>query len=402
MPSRQDEANGPDSTDSASRESAAEWVPIEDLTPWDDNPRLNDGKPVEKVAASIKRFGFASPIIARKADGQVIAGHTRLKAAISLGLTTVPVRYLDIDPADAHLLALADNRTGEFAEWDTGKLQDVMSDFSFDDIELAGWDQSDLDKMAADIAGGDDTEPAEEDETPEPPANPVTKPGDLWTLGRHTLICGDAFEFEAEDVDVVFTDPPYGMRLEPKYQGVFSGSAGHHGSNDFEPIEGDHEDFDASALVAKFGHAREQFWFGADYYRKTIPDGGSWVVWDKRGDMPNLDKLPGSSFELCWSSQKHKREVARVLWSGHFGMQGDDLKTRQHPTQKPIALFAFFASRWFKTDDHVLDLFAGVGFTLIGCEKSDMRCTAVELSPAYCDVIVERWENLTGGKATRG
>lgn len=399
---KHNEAIRPDSgTDSGSHEPAAVWVPIGSLTPWDANPRLNDGKPVEQVAASIRRFGFASPIIARKADGKVIAGHTRLKAALALGLTEVPVRFLDIDPADAHLLALADNRSGEFADWDVGKLQTVMSDFSFDDIEMAGWDSADLDKMAAEIAGGEPSD-IEEGETPEPPASPVTKLGDVWTLGRHTLVCGDAFEFEAEDVDVVFTDPPYGMRLEPQYQGVFGGTPTSHGSNNFAPIVGDHDDFDASELIEKFGNAREQFWFGADYYRKTIPDGGSWVVWDKRGDMPNLDKLPGSSFELCWSSQRHKREVARVLWAGHHGMQGDDLKTRQHPTQKPIALFAFFASRWLKAGDHVLDLFAGAGFTLIGCEKSEMRCTAVEITPAYCDVIVERWENLTGGKATRG
>jgi ParB-like chromosome segregation protein Spo0J len=138
-------------------ESAAEWVQISQLKPWADNPRHNDGEPVRKVMESIKRFGFATPIVARKADGEVIAGHTRLKAAEALGLAMVPVRFVDLDPAEAHLLALADNRTGEAAEWDVPKLQDVMSGFGLPDIELAGWSSEDLDKMAAKLelgAGG--------------------------------------------------------------------------------------------------------------------------------------------------------------------------------------------------------------------------------------------------------
>lgn len=146
---------------SASGEAAAEWVPIESLKPWSDNPRLNDGEPVERVMASIKRFGFASPIIARRADGEVIAGHTRLKAAEALGLKTVPVRFMDLDPADAHLLALADNRLNEFAGWGQPKLQELMSQFSLPDIDLAGWSSDDLSKLAADVVSepaGSDTD----------------------------------------------------------------------------------------------------------------------------------------------------------------------------------------------------------------------------------------------------
>src|SRR3954470_18937909 len=112
-------------------ESAAEWVPIDRLKPWDRNPRDNDGV-VARVAASIKRFGFGAPIIARRADGEVIAGHTRLKAAAQLGLSKVPVRYLDLDPVDAHLLAIADNKTSELATWNDDALVDVLRGFGPD------------------------------------------------------------------------------------------------------------------------------------------------------------------------------------------------------------------------------------------------------------------------------
>ena len=117
-------------------EIAASWVQVDALVPWEDNPRHNDGAAVDAVADSIKRFGFASPIIARKEDGTVIAGHTRLKAAQKLGLDTVPVRYLDLDPADAKLLAIADNKTGEFAEWDTEILGEVLRNLGGLDLDL--------------------------------------------------------------------------------------------------------------------------------------------------------------------------------------------------------------------------------------------------------------------------
>ena len=160
-----DEQSAPSAKDRTSRdgqEPAAVWVDIKKLKAWDKNPRRNDGKPVAAIVESIKRFGFASPIIARKADGEIIAGHTRLKAAIELGLSKVPVRYIALAPADAHLLALTDNRVGEFAEWDVPMLQEAMGEFSLPDIEIAGWDSADLDKMAADLVPSGENNAADE------------------------------------------------------------------------------------------------------------------------------------------------------------------------------------------------------------------------------------------------
>lgn len=139
--------------DAHTREAAAVWVPIDELHVWKDNPRKNDGAPVKKVADSIHRFGFASPIIARR-NGEIIAGHTRYKAAKQLKLDRVPVRYMDLDPAEAHLLALADNKLNEFAEWNDAQVATILSDFGLPDADLAGWTSAELDKIASALAGG--------------------------------------------------------------------------------------------------------------------------------------------------------------------------------------------------------------------------------------------------------
>jgi len=129
------------------REAAAVWFPIADLKPWEDNPRHNDTA-IEPVVASMKRFGFGAPILARKADREIIAGHTRIKAALQLGFREVPVRFLDLDPAEAHLLALADNKLGELAEWDDRKVAEILSRYGLNDAALAGWDEDALDALA--------------------------------------------------------------------------------------------------------------------------------------------------------------------------------------------------------------------------------------------------------------
>lgn len=148
--------------DTAHPEPAAVWVEIKSLKPWDRNPRKNQPA-IKPVADSIKRFGFGAPILARRADGEIIAGHTRILAAESLGLARVPVRYLDLDPAEAHLLALADNKLNEKAEWDDAEVARILSEYGLEDAALAGWDSAELDKMAADIAGDRTQEPLDED-----------------------------------------------------------------------------------------------------------------------------------------------------------------------------------------------------------------------------------------------
>ena len=201
------------------QEIAAEWVDTSKLTPWRDNPRKNDGEAVDAVVASIKRFGFASPIIARM-DGEVIAGHTRLKAALKLGLDRVPVRYMDLDPADAKLLALADNKVGEIADWDDDGLAGVLLQLSADGVDLdgLGWSEDELAEIMA--LGAEPEELPMEADLGDLDALPedvpaITQPGEVVQLGRHTLTCGDCIEvmrgLPDNSVDAVVTDPPYGI-----------------------------------------------------------------------------------------------------------------------------------------------------------------------------------------------
>ena len=197
-------------------DSAAEWVGVDALIPWADNPRNNEAA-VQTVADSIKRFGFASPIIARRADGEVIAGHTRLKAARRLGLDRVPVRYMDLDPTDARLLALADNKLGELAEWSDG-LADVLRILEEDgaDLDGLGFSDEEMSELLAPPALDLD----DEDGTPDLDVIPddvpaITQPGEVIELGRHTLHCGDCLEVMRSlpdaSVHAVVTDPPYGI-----------------------------------------------------------------------------------------------------------------------------------------------------------------------------------------------
>ena len=206
------------------KKAAAEWVKIDDLKPWTDNPR-NNQHAIEKVAQSIKRFGFGAPIIARKEDGEVIAGHTRLEAAKQLQLKEIPVRYLDLDPVDAHLLALADNKLGEVAEWDDLKLKDIFEKESFavDDLFIAGFDAGalddiidselpDLDFESDNSIGGEELTEADL-----MPVNvePMTKTGEAVDIGKHRVICGDCVDvmktFDDNSIDAIVCDPPYGI-----------------------------------------------------------------------------------------------------------------------------------------------------------------------------------------------
>ena len=198
------------------KEAAATYAKIETLVPWSENPRLND-LAVAEVAASIKRFGFGAPIVARKEDSMVIAGHTRLKAAKVLGLETVPVRFLDLDPIDAKLLALADNKLNEVAEWNDDQLAEIMRDIDPDCLAGLGWTDEELQAILESSLPAEPEEPNEEE--PEPdfaiPEEPTTQPGDVLTLGRHTLHCGDCIEvmkdLDDNSIDAICTDPPYGI-----------------------------------------------------------------------------------------------------------------------------------------------------------------------------------------------
>ncbi len=385
-------------------------VSVEKLIPYVKNSRTHSDGQVAQIAASIKEFGWTNPILVDGESG-VIAGHGRLLAARKLGQKEVPVIELaHMTESQKRAYVIADNQLAMNAGWDTTLLSLELADLKEQGFEMdvLGFDPKELDKLLEpeQVDGLTD-----EDAVPEAPVEPKTKLGDIYQLGNHRLMCGDSTSIDAveklmdgQKADMVFTDPPYGMFLDTNYDSMFAADKSHRKTGKrFDEVVGDHEDFAPeliSTIFAAFHDTDEIFIWGADYFSELLPDrkNGSWIVWDKRTNE-NMDKVSGNTFELCWSKQKHKRLIARILWSGHHGMQKDDTKTRVHPTQKPVELASWFFENWGKNCIVVADLFGGSGSTLIACEKTNRHAMLMELDPKYCDVIVKRWEDFTGKKA---
>lgn len=246
------------------------------------------------------------------------------------------------------------------------------------------------------------------------PEHPVTRLGDVIVLGCHRLLCGDSADaanalrlLASRMPAVVLSDPPYGMDLDTDYSTI-KGSAKsigkQHGINGnvYVRVEGDAAPFDPQPIFDLY-QAPEMFLFGGDYYAERIPkrNDGSWLVWDKRQDNGSEDAI-GSEFELIWSRRKHKRRVLRHEWFGFVSRDNQqEARSRQHPTQKPTSLLRDIMEQWTKPGDVVVDPYGGSGSTMIAGEQTGRDVYMAEISPAYCDVIIERWETATGMTATR-
>lgn len=396
---------------------AAEWVKPESLKPWAKNPRKNDGEPVNKVAESIKRFGFAAPIVARRATREIIAGHTRWKAAQLLKLQQVPVRFIDISEREAHLLALADNRLGELADWDDPQLHSILASYDLGDQLLAGWDEKSMRELERAARGEDELV---EDEVPEPPKNPVTKPGDLIVLGRHRLVCGDSTDEKVVKLAraklnpfMMVTDPPYGVEYDPEWRVHAKGPDGRPLSSGNHRMGTVHNDHQASWLgawklfsgdVAYVYHSGIHGTAVATDLRAVQLELRAQIIWRK----PSIVIGRGAyhyQHEPCWYAV---REGKPAQWTGDRTQSTiwdispkDGQEDTDHSTQKPLECMARPMRNHGQAGDVIYEPFAGSGTTLIAAEQLERICVAVELSPAYCDVIVERWQKLTGGKARR-
>ena len=384
-----------------------------DIHPYERNPRIND-KAVEPVMKSIQKDGYRARIIVDN-DGVIIAGHTRYEAMKRLGWTEAEVWIADdMTPEQIADYRIRDNLTADFAEWDFSELEAEIEalDLDFDMSEFEGFE---------DIQGGvSDTPTAEEDDfDTDEPVEPKAKLGDIYKLGRHRLMCGDSTSendvgtlLDGQRVNMVYTDPPYGMNLDTDFSSMknhldFAQEKGFVSGKKYDA--GIVDEFSPEMVDAVLHiNADEVFMWGADYYAELLPNrnDGAWIVWDKRAngngdDVEDYksDKMYGSCFELCWSKRKHKRDIARVKWAGVFGTEQEPERKRFHPTQKPVKLSSWFIDRFSKEGETVLDLFGGSGSTLIACEQLNRTCYMMELDPHYVDVIIARWENLTGEKA---
>jgi DNA modification methylase len=368
------------------------------------NPRIIKDDKFAKLVASIKEFPKMleiRPIVVND-DMIVLGGNMRLKACIHAGLKEVPIiKVTDLTEQEQKQFIIKDNVSG--GEWDWNMLANE-------------WDAEELDAWGLDVPDfGKELEAEEDDfEAPEGGIETDIVLGDLFEIGEHRLLCGDSTDSDAvaklmngQKADMVFTDPPYGMKLDADYSGmkseIFKGGIG---GKKYDNVKGDHEDFTEeliNTIFACFNDCKEIFIWGADYFAELLPNknDGSWVVWDKRAngnddiaEDKSSDKMYGSTFELCWSKNKHKRDIARVKWAGIFGMPSQDTKGRVHPTQKPIELANWFFNKWGKDNDLVADLYLGGGTTMVAAHQLNRKCYGMELDPKYCQVIVDRMRKL--------
>lgn len=377
---------------------------INEVIPYPDNPRKNDNA-VDAVAESIKQCGYCSPIVIDE-DNVILAGHTRLKALKKLKWKEVEcVRKTGLTEEQKKKYRILDNKTNELAEWDFDLLEEEIDGLDFDGFDFG-----------FEFNSGEDDAEIIEDEPPEVDEEnePITQRGDIWQLGEHRLMCGDSTDKETVErlmdgkkVDMILSDPPYGMCLDTDFSGAV-GSLGRKGGtrgNKYDKIIGDNDDFKPeliSTFFDNFGYCKEVFLFGADYFAELLPNknDGAWLCWDKRKES-QADAI-GSEFELIWSKNKHKRRMLRHDWFGFLSSQNaKDAQHRVHPTQKPVTLLVDIINQWGNGCNIIVDLYGGSGSTLIACEQLNRKCYCMELDPKYCDVIVKRWETFTGKKAVK-
>ena len=372
-----------------------QYYKAQDLIMAEYNPRQLTKDQYTQLKDSIERFGLVDHLIVNKNKDRkniLVGGHQRLRIARKMGMVDIPCVEVDLKLDQEKELNIRLNKN--VGEWDYDSLANY-----FDVGELMDWGFSDDELQFYE----DEPEQGliDDDEIPEV-EEAITKQGDLWILGEHRVLCGDATKKEdverlmdGQKADMVFTDPPYGMDLNTNYKNIYKNSIAE--VKNQKRVIGDNKQFNPTFILNYFKDTKEQFWWGFDYYMNLLQTGGV-HVWDKVCE--SMEGRIGNEFELCWSKQKHKKEIIHIKWAGFIGLKKDDGK-RKHPTQKPIRLCTHFIKKFSKEQKIIIDPFIGSGSTLIACEKTNRKCYGMELDPHYCDVIVKRWEEFTGKKAER-
>ena len=366
-------------------------VPLEKLMPYENNPRINDAA-IPDVIESIKQCENLDPIEIDE-NFVILSGHTRYAALKKLGYEqTEVVRYTGLTEEQKKKYRILANKTGELAEWDFDKLEEELADLDFSDFSF--------DFGISDESGSKEVK---EDETPEPPEEPKAKLGDLYMLGNsHRLICGDSTDVAVIDrlmdgvkADMVFCDAPYGYKYESNYQDKYEMLQNDDKILDFIPaIWGAMKD---NCPVYEFcGWQSLKQWL--EYFENTSLDLKNVIIWKKNNwSMGDLKGAYAGQYEVILYLNKGRVELngARDTDIWEF----DREPPKMHPTMKPIELIAYALSKSSKKDDVVLDCFGGSGSTLIACEQTGRKCYTCEIDPKYADVIIARWEKLTGNKA---
>jgi DNA modification methylase len=374
------------------------------------NPRKITDEAMGRLTKSLAEFGNIQPITWNARTGNVVGGHQRLKVYKAMGKTEVDVWAVDLDEQKEKAANIALNKlSGEF---DMPMLKDILEEIDTGDLdmEITGFGMDEIALMM------EDAHPeVTEDEVPEVPVDAITKSGDLWLLGEHRVLCGDSTSEEdmsrlmnGEKADMVFTDPPYGVNYD----------GGHATDKRREKLKNDNSTLIYDDSVPNmFRHSKDEaalyLWFAATKSLQVLQVLQvlqannyvirSWLIWNKNQ----------AQFGAIGAQYKQKHEPCLYCfkkgqspyWNGPNNEVSvwDEKRSRInefHPTQKPVELSARALANSCPSSGLVLDLFLGSGATLIGAEQTKRKCYGMEISPNYCDVIVKRWENLTGKKAT--
>ncbi len=426
-----------------------ELRPIAAVKPYEQNPRLNDDA-VDAVAASLKEFGFRQPI-AVDTDGVIVCGHTRYKAALKLGLEKVPVHVAkDLSPEQIKAYRIADNQTASLAMWDYDLLPIELAELQGMnyDLGLLGFDPDELAKLLDPTLKDGLCDP---DEVPEPPDEATTRPGDLWLLGNHRLLCGDSGNvgdvdrlLDGASIHLVNTDPPYNVKVEPRSNNaIAAGLSSFAGTTHHQKLDVERHPEKAKPtgkkLRAKDRPLTNDFvteaefnrllaaWFG-NIARVLLP-GRGFYIWGGYANCANYPPVLKAS-ELYFSQaiiwvKEHPvltrkdfmgnhewcfygwREGAAHVFLGPnnatdvWSVKKVNPQSMIHLTEKPVELAVRAMQYSSREGENVLDLFGGSGSTLIAAEQTGRKAFLMEMDPLYCDVIVERFEKFMGKKAER-
>ena len=391
-----------------------EKIKIEEIIPYARNPRVN-AVSVDKVASSIREFGFRQPLVLDE-NYSILAGHTRLLASKKLGLKEVPVHIANgLSEAQKKAYRIMDNRSSEDSEWDEELLSLELMDLQEHEFDL-GMTGFTNEELTALLSLNEMTEGlTDEDAVPDLPEEPTTKLGDLWLLGKHRLLCGDSTNIDAVDklmdgnkADMVFTDPPYNAdytsRVDKKRRKAWGEikndnmsadnfdifleeinsilwSACSDGASIYECIDWKRYPQIQKVFSDAFTHKSMIVWnknyFGLGTYYRTKHE---LILFGCKGDKLNT-----------WNADHNEMDV--------WDISRDSAVSYKHPTQKPVALAKRAITNSSKPKNIILDLFGGSGSTLIACEKTARYSRLMEIDPKYCDVIVQRWEEFTGKRA---
>lgn len=397
-------------------------VPIADLHPDPANARRHGDKNLDAIKASLAKFGQRKPIVVQRAGMIVRAGNGTLAAAKALGWNQIAAVLIDEDNASASQFAIADNRSAELAEWDEEVLASLLDGMDPSDRGQLGFDERDMAKLMAGLAPD-----VTEDEVPEAPEVPVTKPGDLIILGRHRLVCGSSAEaanvehvLAGKRANVILTDPPYGVAIGAKNRMLNEHQPAGRNLTDIESDDLSPEEL-KGVLLPVFQNVRTLAMADDCTLFVTAPQGGDLgimmmmmmreaglpvrhvLIWKKNAPTFSMGRLDydyqHEPILLTWG-KRHKRPMLGKHKSSVWEID-KPRASPEHPTMKPVELYANAYQNNSDPGDLAFEPFAGSGTAIIAAEQTARSCCAIELEPRYCDVIVRRWETMTGQKAVR-